>query len=194
MVFNKKSFYLNIKLIVNQVTIKKIFCQKMIRKAILSDLNIIKKIAESCAQNMISNNIFQWNENYPSKNIFKKDISNKNLYVFEDGSLVKGCIVLSKQKDLVYNDISWLTKDYKNLYIHRLAVHPDYQKMGLAKSMMDYAENYAIKNNYVSIRLDTFSKNPRNIKFYEIRGYINLGNIFFPNQSEYPFYCYEKII
>ena len=90
MVFNKKSFYLNIKLIVNQVTIKKIFCQKMIRKAILSDLNIIKKIAESCAQNMISNNIFQWNENYPSKNIFKKDISNKNLYVFEDGSLVKG--------------------------------------------------------------------------------------------------------
>ena len=179
MVFNKKSFYLNIKLIVNQVTIKKIFCQKMIRKAILSDLNIIKKIAESCAQNMISNNIFQWNENYPSKNIFKKDISNKNLYVFEDGSLVKGCIVLSKQKDLVYNDISWLTKDYKNLYIHRLAVHPDYQKMGLAKSMMDYAENYAIKNNYVSIRLDTFSKNPRNIKFYEIRGYINLGNIFF---------------
>ena len=44
MVFNKKSFYLNIKLIVNQVTIKKNFCQKMIRKAILSDLNIIKKL------------------------------------------------------------------------------------------------------------------------------------------------------
>jgi len=50
------------------------------------------------------------------------------------------------------------------------------------------------KNNYVSIRLDTFSKNPRNIKFYEIRGYIKLGNIFLPDQSEDPFYCYEKII
>ena len=32
-----------------------------------------------------------------------------------------------------------------------VALHPDYQKMGLAKSMMDYAENYATKNNYVSI-------------------------------------------
>ncbi|OUV50492.1 MAG: GNAT family N-acetyltransferase [Flavobacteriaceae bacterium TMED116] len=166
----------------------------MIRKAILSDLDTIKKIAESCAKNMIDNNIFQWNKNYPSKNIFKKDILNQSLYVFEEGNLVKGCIVLCEQKDLVYNLVSWRTKDSKNLYIHRLAVHPAYQKMGLAKSMMDYAENFAKKNNYVSIRLDTFSKNPRNIKFYEIRGYIKLGNIFLPNQSEDPFYCYEKII
>ena len=41
---------------------------------------------------------------------------------------------------------------------------------------------------------DTFSKNLRNIKFYEIRGYVKLENIFLPNQSEYPFHCYEKII
>ena len=166
----------------------------MIRKAVLSDLDTIKNIAESCAKKMIANKIFQWNNNYPSKNIFKKDILNKNLYVFVEASLVKGCIVLCEQKDLVYNHVSWHTRDYKNLYIHRLAVHPAYQKMGLAKSMMDYAENFAKKNNYVSIRLDTFSKNPRNIKFYEIRGYIKLGNIFLPNQSEDPFYCYEKII
>ena len=75
----------------------------MIRKAILSDLDTIKKIAESCAKNMIDNNIFQWNKNYPSKNIFKKDILNQSLYVFEEGNLVKGCIVLCEQKDLVYN-------------------------------------------------------------------------------------------
>ena len=166
----------------------------MIRKANLLDLDVVKNIAERCAKKMIDDNIFQWNENYPSKDIFKKDVLNKSLYVIEIENLVRGCIVLSEKKDLVYNDISWLTKDFKNLYIHRLAVHPDYQKIGLAKSMMEYAENFAKKNNYVSIRLDTFSKNLRNIKFYEIRGYVKLENIFLPNQSEYPFHCYEKII
>ena len=35
--------------------------------------------------------------------------------------------------------------------------------------MMDFAENFAMRNNYNSIRLDTFSKNIKNQKFYEIR-------------------------
>jgi len=35
----------------------------MIRKAVLSDLDTIKNIAESCAKKMIANKIFQWNHN-----------------------------------------------------------------------------------------------------------------------------------
>ena len=34
-------------------------------------------------------------------------------------------------------------------------------------------------------------KNIKNQKFYEIRGFKRLGNIYFPKQSEFPFYCYE---
>ena len=81
-----------------------------------------------------------------------------------------------------------------NIYIHRLAVHPDYQKKGIGKSLMTFAEEYAKINDFKSIRLDTFSKNIRNNKFYKSRNYNQLGNVFFPMQSEYPFHCYEKII
>jgi ribosomal protein S18 acetylase RimI-like enzyme len=56
---------------------------------------------------------------------------------------------------------------------------------------MDFAEQFAIDNKYTSIRLDTFSKNSRNKNFYEIRGFKRLGEIHFPKQSEFPFYCYE---
>jgi ribosomal protein S18 acetylase RimI-like enzyme len=59
---------------------------------------------------------------------------------------------------------------------------------------MDFAENFAAKNGLLSIRLDTFSKNPRNIKFYKARGYVILGDVYFVNQSEYPFHCFEKQI
>ena len=37
-------------------------------------------------------------------------------------------------------------------------------------------------------------QNKRNQKFYELRNYQKLDNIFLPNQSEHPFYCYEKVL
>jgi ribosomal protein S18 acetylase RimI-like enzyme len=84
--------------------------------------------------------------------------------------------------------------DNKNLYIHRLAVDPNFQKKGIGKSLMDFAEDYAKKNQFKTVRLDTFSQNKRNNKFYKSREYVKLGDVFFPMQSEYPFHCYEKII
>jgi ribosomal protein S18 acetylase RimI-like enzyme len=58
---------------------------------------------------------------------------------------------------------------------------------------MDFAENYAIENNYTSIRLDAFSNNPRALRFYENRDYQRRGEVFFPGR-ELPFYCFEKIL
>jgi len=59
---------------------------------------------------------------------------------------------------------------------------------------MNFAENHARKNGFTSIRLDTFSQNTANQKFYETRGYQKLGDIYFPKQSEHPFHCYELIL
>ena len=44
---------------------------------------------------------------------------------------------------------------------------------------MDFAEKYAKEKKFASVRLDTFSVNKRNLKFYESRGYQRLeGSIF----------------
>tara|TARA_R110000796_G_scaffold10530_3_gene34877 strand:+ start:23224 stop:23403 length:180 start_codon:yes stop_codon:yes gene_type:complete len=59
---------------------------------------------------------------------------------------------------------------------------------------MNFAEDYARKGGFISVRLDTFSKNSRNNKFYQARGYQQLGDIYFPKQSEFPFHCYELIL
>ena len=165
-----------------------------IKLAKLSDLDRVKEIAEACAEKMIEDNIFQWNEKYPSKEIFREDIKNNDLFVAWINSEIVGCIMLSSYKDDVYKNVKWISEDNNNLYIHRLAVHPSFQKKGIARKMMDYAEAYAKSKNHKSVRLDTFSKNHRNNKFYKLRGYIKLDDVFFPNQSEFPFHCYEKLI
>ena len=165
-----------------------------IELAVISNLDKVKEIAECCASDMINRNIFQWNEKYPSKKIFKEDIESNSLYLAKINQEIVGCIMLTKNKDDVYKDIKWLSEDNINLYIHRLAVHPLFQKKGIGRKMMDFAEDYAKSNNYESVRLDTFSKNKRNNIFYENRGYIRLGNVYFPEQSRFPFYCFEKLI
>lgn len=165
-----------------------------IELAEINDLEDIMKMIHNCANDLISKNIFQWNEKYPSKEIFREDIKNNDLFVAWINSEIVGCIMLSSYKDDVYKNVKWIIEDSNNLYIHRLAVHPSFQKKGIARKMMDYAEAYAKSKNHKSVRLDTFSKNHRNNKFYKLRGYIKLDDLFFPNQSEFPFHCYEKLI
>ena len=166
----------------------------MIRKATRLDIDSLMNLTKACAAFMIKNNIYQWNEHYPNRKAFKNDIFRKELYVLELNNTIIGCVTISTFMDEEYKEVNWLTPNKNNIYIHRLAIHPKHQGKGFAQQLMDFAERLAIDNSYASIRLDTFSKNKRNQKFYELRGYKKLGTIYFPKQSVYPFYCYERVL
>ncbi|MEM6719859.1 MAG: GNAT family N-acetyltransferase [Bacteroidota bacterium] len=165
-----------------------------IRKATSEDIDALLTITKACAKFMIEKKIFQWNENYPNRAAFEHDVARGELYVLLEADEIIGCVVISTLMDEEYKTVKWLTPDDMNMYIHRLAVHPKAQGKGYAQFLMQFAEEYAIENNYRSIRLDTFSRNPRNQKFYELRGYKKLEDIYFPKQSVYPFHCYERIL
>ena len=167
----------------------------MICNAAIEDIDSLLEITAACALHMTTNGIFQWNDWYPNRKAFEDDVNRNELYVIknEDDKII-GCIAISTLMDKEYRPIVWLTENKDNVYIHRLAVHPDHQGKGIARKLMDYAEEKSMKEKKISIRLDTFSKNFRNQKFYEQRGYKRLGSIYFPKQSEFPFYCYELIL
>ena len=58
---------------------------------------------------------------------------------------------------------------------------------------MIFTEKLVIENGLKSIRLDTYSGNPKAMEFYRRLGYNELGSINLkPNKNEY--YCFEKII
>jgi len=162
-----------------------------IDKALNKDVSEIKLLTESCAAHMISQGIFQWNEHYPSAEAFERDIQRGELYKLTQDEKIIGTIVLSNIKDEEYKDIKWTGDDGTQLYIHRLAVHPEYQGKGCARNLMDFADNFALEQGYSWMRLDTFSQNQRNQKFYLARGFKQVGSIYFPKQSVHPFYCYD---
>jgi ribosomal protein S18 acetylase RimI-like enzyme len=159
-----------------------------------SEIPEILDLTRACAKAMIAQKIFQWNEYYPSAQAFETDIDRDELFVLKVDNQIIGTLVCSIFMDKEYESIDWLTPNGENLYIHRLAVHPEHQMQGHARTLMEYAEAFAKAQHLTSVRLDTFSQNQRNQRFYEARGYSKLGAIYFPNQSDHPFYCYELVL
>lgn len=165
----------------------------MIRRAKIPEIPDILNITKACAIFMIDKGIYQWNEEYPSSEAFEKDIERKELFVLEKAANVIGTVVISTLMDDEYVPVKWLTPNSDNVYIHRLSVAPKFQGKGYAQQLMDFAENFAKENGFISVRLDTFSQNRSNQKFYETRGYKRLEDIAYPKQSEHPFHCYELV-
>lgn len=158
------------------------------------DTKEILDLVQACIKDMNLNGIDQWNEQYPLPEIFISDIKTGSLFAMKDDEEIVGIIVLSGEQDKEYGPIDWTDKFGKPLVIHRLAVHPKWQRRGFAGKLMDFAEDYAKENTYSSIRVDTYSGNPRSLRFFEKRGYERKpGQIFFPECTG-PYYCYEMII
>jgi ribosomal protein S18 acetylase RimI-like enzyme len=166
----------------------------MIRRAKLQEIPDILRITKACAADMANCGIYQWNEHYPSREIIEKDLERDELYVLAKPYGIIGLIVISEFMDPEYREVRWLTANSNNRYIHRLAVHPEFQGKGHARQLMLFAETMAKKAGVVSIRLDTFSQNQKNQRFYLQRGYKKLGDIYFPLQSKQPFHCYELVL
>jgi ribosomal protein S18 acetylase RimI-like enzyme len=166
----------------------------VIRPAKLTDIPNIMSITRACAADLRRKGIYQWNEKYPSREAFEVDFERRELWVQEQKGQLLGCMALSKVMDAEYREVKWMGATGNNRYVHRLAIHPEFQGLGYARQLMDYAEGSARSQGAVSIRLDTFSQNLRNQQFYEQRGYIRLGSVYFPLQSPDPFYCYELLL
>ena len=163
----------------------------MIRPAKVAEIPHIMAIAKACGAALRAGGIFQWIDSYPREEAFLADLERGELWVLDPGSGPVGMITSSRIKDAEYETVDWLGEDGDHRYIHRLGVHPEGQGQGAARKLMDFAEQRARQEGADSVRLDTFSRNPRNQRFYEQRGYVRLGAVYFPKQSAYPFYCYE---
>ena len=71
-----------------------------------------------------------------------------------------------------YRELEWpsLVEDSKVITIQTLAVHPDYLKKGVAKSMLNFAEEFALDKGCAALRLDVTVQNIPAIRLYEKLG------------------------
>lgn len=165
------------------------------RNANIDEVGAILSLYRRCNAHLFSLGIEQWTDDYPSNEIVESDVLLNSLYVLTKDEEIIGCITLNEQQDKAYQDLKWLTSDTsKNLVVHRLAVVPKYQRKGYAKLIMKFAEKLALQNNFVSIRLDTYSKNKMNQQFYEKLDYKKVGEVYLTHKNNFPYCCFEKLL
>jgi len=165
----------------------------IIRKANKTDLDNIMLMYKSCVKGMIANGIDQWDETYPNDEVIMKDLIAQTYFVAIENNDIIGGINIDKNQDKTYLDIDWEDTSNSFLVVHRLGVKEEFWKKKIGKKLMIFAENRVIEKGLKSIRLDTYSGNPKAMEFYRRLGYRELGSINLkPNKNEY--YCFEKII
>ena len=156
-----------------------------------SDLPALVTLFQDAKDYLDQQKIFQWTDFYPSKEVIEKDLKDQTLFVLKDKQVLIGAVTLNDHQDEEYQSIPWKFSAQKVLVIHRLMVDPTFQNQGYAKQLMNFAEAFAKKQHYSSIRLDTYTKNKISFEFYKKRNYVLRGTVFFRGRKD-PFYCLEK--
>lgn len=173
----------------------------------MEDLDGICALAADAIAYMEGQGILQWDELYPSREVFQKDIEADNLFIgydkCESDSLHdKDCYavsaaepaviyVLNQEFDEEYKNGKWADGTKSFYVIHRLCVNPKYQNRGIAQMTMAHIEKTLQAKGIESVRLDVFTKNPFALKLYDRCGYHNVGKVHWRKGD---FYLMEKDI
>jgi len=164
-----------------------------IKLAKISDLNSIMKMYKSCVEGMIKNGIDQWDSSYPNSEVIQEDIKNGTYFIGKIEGEIVGGINIDNKQDPTYSDIDWEDTSDSFLVVHRLGVKQELWNKKIGKDLMLFTERLVIEKNLKSIRLDTYSGNPKAMEFYRRLGYKELGTIDLkPNKNKY--HCFEKNI
>ena len=157
------------------------------RMATLEDLQEICNLFDDAVETMIQNKIFQWDELYPTKKDFRKDIEREQLYILDER--IAAVYVINQRCDEQYIKGAWKYADVPYYVIHRLCVNPAFQNQGIAGWTLKHIEEQLTEWGIHAIRLDAFTENPYAIKLYEKMGYAKVGTVDFRKGR---FYLMEK--
>jgi ribosomal protein S18 acetylase RimI-like enzyme len=162
-----------------------------IKRIKLTDLEKVLNIYKEVVENMVVNNIFQWDEIYPNENILKEDIVKGQMFAGILNNEIVSVFVLNKEFDDEYLNAQWEYKNDDFIILHRICVRVNFQNKGIGTKTMEVIEEKMKRDGIKSIRLDAFSKNPYSLKMYNKLGYKKTGEA---NWRKGLFYIFEKTI
>lgn len=116
---------------------------------------------------------------YPIRENAEKGIEQEKLFVARDHNKIVGSIILNHEPENGYENAAWHYEgSYDRIFVvHTLVVHPDYQKLGIGRELLKFAETYGAETGMKTIRLDVSDKNMPAIKLYESFGYQYIATV-----------------
>ncbi len=156
------------------------------RKATLEDMDDLMAIAKEASAYLRSCGVDQWQDNFPNPEVFARDISKDNCWLFTHEGKAAGVIVIYLEPEEDYRGIEgrWLTEGEHYGVIHRVAVKDAYRGRSLSGEMMQLAEDIILGRGYPSVRIDTHEDNLTMQNMLKKRGYTPCGVVWLKNGQE----------
>ena len=148
-------------------------------------------LLKECIEDMNSRGLKHWNSANPGAAVIEEDIKKGTLYFYSELGIAQGMINLTDEKPKEYDEVEWKGDGGKVLYVNRLAIHPLYLETNICDKLLKFAEEFAKKNKYSSIRLDVLDSYPVDDKFFIARNFENAGN-YHTDFQKMPYVCFEK--
>lgn len=162
-----------------------------IRPAKSADAETLLALVRDCVSAMRAAGIEQWDEVYPNAETIAADLASGTLHVLCEHDSIVASITIDSNLDPLWQGMDWSADSEPAAAVHRLMVHPSQQGRGLAKRLMQHAEEVALAKNCRSIRLDTFLQNPVAMALYPRLGYRRTGTAMMRKGE---FAGYEKLL
>ncbi|KOP67062.1 GCN5 family acetyltransferase [Bacillus sp. FJAT-18019] len=164
-----------------------------IRTGKIEDLQEIMALIARCVTVMQAGGSDQWDDQYPNREVIGVDLQRGTLFAAEGEGRILGIIVLDESQDEQYQTMNWKQIEGPHLMMHRLAVDPEAQGQGVARKLIAFSEEYAVRSGYKSLRLDTYAKNTAALKLYQGLGYDLRGEVNYPGRA-LGFPVFEKVL
>jgi N-acetylglutamate synthase-like GNAT family acetyltransferase len=165
----------------------------IIRLATLHDIPQILTLIDDLIPVMKTAGNFQWDNDYPNKQVFTQDIEFNQLWVAEIAGAIAGVAAITTDQDAEYAQAG-LDITETAIVTHRLAVNINYQGRGVAAALLKQAEHEAIRRAINILRIDTNIANQATQKLFPKLGYVLAGEISLTIRPGLKFLCYEKRI
>lgn len=142
-----------------------------LRQATLDELPLVLALFARAKLHLEELHIYQWDEYYPTEEILTEDIRKGEMYLGIQDGQIASVAVLNQfcDWDAIKSFCSFASNSF--LVLHRLCVEPKLQGQHLGRTTMELVEDFARKEGFASLRLDTFTENPIALQLYKSRGY-----------------------
>ncbi|WP_276978454.1 GNAT family N-acetyltransferase [Flavobacterium filum] len=162
------------------------------RKATSADAPHIWTILQNAILRRKADGSNQWQDGYPNPEIIQQDIEKGIGYVLTDRETIVGYSAVLINHEPEYDNLQgeWLTHgDF--VVFHRVAIAEGYTGQNLSKKIIDFIEEFALKNNIHSLKADTNHDNFAMMKIFEKAGFVFCGIVHFRGS---PRRAYEKVL
>jgi GNAT superfamily N-acetyltransferase len=149
-----------------------------VTEAETEDANAIAEIRNLAAEDLTARyGEGQWSTSGTSKGVLF-GMTNGRILIAKVNDTIAGTFRLSTKKPWVI-DVNYFTPMGRTLYLTDMAVHPEYQRKGVGRAMIEEAKSIARDWPAGSIRLDAYDTDAGAGGFYLKCGFTDKGHIIY---------------